>query len=161
MKDLKTIDDFDARLKVYVRSTKTTMNAARSLAEFSILHFEKCGDLGPAQRFYDAMVKNYSRQPAFRVWIMAHAPVMQDETKKFKKDKSEDAKPFDVAEALKMPFWDFAPEMEPVNFSIEDITKAILATLKKFEGPKYHAENEGVVIELEAFKRRLGLEEAA
>lgn len=148
---IKTETEFNVQLKGYVRATATAMNKARALSEFALLHFQKCGDLGPAQRFYDAMIKNYSRQPAFVKWLAAHAPAMLVD-KKFAKDKRDEAVDFDLAGAAKKPFWEFVPEAVLTSYSIEDLDLAILATLKKFDGKNYAAKDDKAVLRLEKLK---------
>ena len=54
-KQLTTVEAFNKKLTSFKKAVKTTQNAARMCSNFAILHFEKCGDLGPAQRFYDVL----------------------------------------------------------------------------------------------------------
>ncbi len=154
---IKTENEFNTELKSYVRVTKTAMKKARALSEFAIAHFESCGDLGPAQRFYDAMVRNYSRQPAFVKWLVAHAPVIL-ENKKFSKDKRDEAVDFDLIGAAKKPFWEFAPEQGITTYKIDDLDLAILATLKKFDGKNYVAADDAAMLRLEKLKTQFELD---
>jgi hypothetical protein len=137
-KIIENLEDFELKLKSFQRSTRANMLQALQLSQFTIQHFERHGDLGPVQRFYNAMTKNYHRRAAYKVWVMAHSPV-KVEGDKFTKDKGEDARPFDVQGALKKPFWEFAPEKEDVYFVTEDVYTAVMKTIKKFQGEKYHA----------------------
>lgn len=162
---IKTETEFNTQLKGYVRATKTAMGKARALSEFAITHFDSCGDLGPAQRFHDSMVRNYSRQPAFVKWLAAHAPVIL-ENKKFSKDKRDEAIEFDLDGAMKKPFWEFAPEQGITTYKISDIDLAILATLKKFGGKNYVAADDAAMLRLEALNNQFealddDIEEAA
>ncbi len=155
-KNITTEADFNVRLKGYVKATKMAMSAARALSNFAISHFKDCGDLGPAQRFHDAMVRNYSRQPAFVKWLAAHAPIVMEKGK-FLKDKSENAIDFDVEGAAKIAFWEFAPEQVIENYTIDDVLIALTATLKKFEGKKYRAADDDTVVQMEKYKQLLGV----
>lgn len=148
---IKTEAEFNTQLKGYVRATKTAMNKARALSEFALAHAQKCGDLGPAQRFYDSMVRNYSRQPAFVKWVCAHSPTLMD-NKKFLKDKRDEAIEFDLEGAAKKPFWEFSPEQGITTYKISDLDLAILATIRKFEGRNYVAADDDTVVELEKYK---------
>ena len=154
---IKNEAEFNTHLKGYVRATKTAMNKARALSEFALAHFEKCGDLGPAQRFHDSMIRNYSRQPAFIKWMCAHAPVLLD-NKKFLKDKRDEAIEFDLAGAAKKPFWEFSPELGITSYQIDDIDLAILATLKKFDGKNYVAADDAAMLRLEKLKLQFELD---
>ncbi len=154
---IKTEAEFNTQLKGYVRATKTAMNKARALSEFAIAHFEKCGDLGPAQRFYDSMVRNSARPPAFVKWLVAHAPVLLTD-KKFAKDKRDEAIDFDLEGAAKKPFWEFSPEQGITTYKIDDLDLAILATLKKFSGKNYVAADDAAMLRLEKLTTQFELD---
>jgi hypothetical protein len=156
---IETNEDFNKQLKGYVNATKLAMNKARALSNYCIEHYHAHGDLGPSQRFHDAMVRNYSRQPAFIKWLADHAPIMMEKGQ-FIKDKSDNANEFNVAEALKIAFWEYAPEQSVIDFGPDELIAALKATLKKFEGKKYRPIDKAAELELEKLKNIIGGEEA-
>lgn len=135
---------FDKLLELFVRSTHTSMEAARDLAIMCIQVFEDNGDLSYAQKFLEAMPKNYIRRQAFLKWLCDFAPVTMDGST-LVKDKGKDANEFKVAEAIEVSFWDYAPEPETINYGANDVVVAIQRTIAKFskttkEGKeRYHA----------------------
>ena len=135
---------FDSLLEAFVKSTATSMEAARDLAIMCIQVFEDNGDLSYAQKFLEAMPKNYIRRQAFLKWLCDFAPVTMDGST-LVKDKSKDANEFKVAEAIVVSFWDYAPEPETINYGANDVVVAIQRTIAKFskttkEGKeRYHA----------------------
>jgi hypothetical protein len=97
------------------------------------------------------MVKNYSKQPAFVKWLIAHSPTVL-ENKKFFKDKRDEAIDFDLVGAKRKPFWEFAPEAGITTYLMSDLDLAILATLKKFDGKNYVAGDDAAMLKLEKLK---------
>jgi hypothetical protein len=122
---------FDARLIAFVKATKSSMAAALDCSKLAILHFEQHGDLSYAQRFLEAMPKNYVRRVAFVKWLAAHAPVLVEQAK-LVKDKGENAVPFNTKAALAMPFWEYAPDQEDIIVTSEDAFKKFQAAVKFF-----------------------------
>lgn len=146
---------FDKALKGFVTSTTNSMKFARMCANLAISHFAEHGDVIYAQNFVDAMPKNYIRKAAFLKWLAAFSPVIMIDGK-LAKDKADTAVKFDVEEAHKVDFWDFAPDMEMVEFDQTDILKALKGALKKFENhEKYKPHDAATVIRLEAAKNLL------
>ena len=127
---------FDDALKAFSDSTKTMMEAAIECANLSIRQFAEHGDLSNAQRFVDAMPKNYNRKSAFLAWLVNFAPVKM-EAGKLKKDSVRAANfeiDLDAAEAV--AFYDFKPQAEIVNFDVDDVEKALAAIVRKFSNPE-------------------------
>jgi hypothetical protein len=93
---------------------------------------EHVGNLNWCQMFYDAIPKNYGRKNAFVFWLAAHTPVVLVEGK-FKKDKSEKAKAFNLEGALAKPFWEFAPEKVITNYDGQGVVKEIMRLVNKLE----------------------------
>ena len=153
VKQIENIEQFETKLKGFVNAQKLSMKYALALSIFTIQHFEECGDLGPAQRLHDSMVKNYTRRPAYLKWLSSHAPV-EMEKGKLKKDKGPDAVAFDLDGAMKKPFWEFAPEQQAVPYTLDDIKAAVLRTIKTFENEKKYVTNQdpAVVLEIEKFR---------
>ena len=131
----KKVMTFDTRLATFVKSTKTSMAAALDCSIMAIEHFKAHGDLTYAQRFLDAMPKNYIRRAAFLKWLVAHAPITM-ESGKLIKDKSETAIEFNIEGAKKQPFWEFAPEVDAVLVSFDDAMKKLHAALAFFKKAK-------------------------
>lgn len=131
---------FETRLKTFKSSVKTNMSAARDCAEMALVHFQKTGDLVYLQQFFDAMPKNYLRRTALIEWAVTYSPAMLDGGT-WKKDKK--GNEFNIEQALKVPFWEFKPEPEVMNFSAEDFKNKVLSLVKRFENPeKTHAKDE-------------------
>lgn len=128
---------FDAALKQFVKSTKSSMVYAKACANMAIQHFQEHGDLCHAQSFLDAMPANYVRRVAFMKWLTAHSPAtlgeaVKGEGRKLIKDKSPDAVAFDVEGALAVDFWEFAPDLEVISFNGQTIDQALRAVIKRF-----------------------------
>ena len=156
MADMKK--KFEDLLEIFIKSTAQSMEAASDLAIITIKQFELDGNLALAQRFLEAMPKNYLRRQAYLAWLCDHSPAkLEDGT--LRKDKSPDSKPFRVAVAEKVTFWEYLPEKETKNFGSNDVVVAMRHTINKFgkttkEGkPHYNAvgdANEAVRLAREA-----------
>ena len=129
---------FDDTLAKFVRSTKDSMEAAWECAKMAITTFEEHGDLGQAQRFLEAMPKNYVRRAAFLKWLAAFSPVTMEKNKLIK-DKAENATAFDLKAAFVKPFWDYAPDKEDVNWGTEDLKAQLKKLVARYEGEHYQA----------------------
>ena len=140
---------FKSALREFVKSVKNTMEYARICAELSILHFEQHGDLVYAQAFLDAMPKNFVRRTAFKLWLKEFSPVTMT-NEKFKKDKGENAVPFNTEAALATPFWDFAPDKEQVLWGETDIVKALKSAIHRFGSENYTPKDAKATAKLEA-----------
>lgn len=139
---------FEKALNTFIRSTKESMDSARRCAEMALDHYAEHGNTIWCQRFYDAMPQNWTRKQAYLRWLVAFAPITM-ENKKFVKDTRENASVLDVEGAKKLPFWDFAPELEIIDFSAEDITKALGQMIKRFNNTKrYSATDEEAILVL-------------
>jgi hypothetical protein len=93
--------------------------------------------MGPLQRFYDAMTKNYHRRSAFKFWVTMHSPITMEKDK-FAKDRNPKAIKMNLEGAFKKAFWDCKPDREDTWFVSTDVVDALQKTVKKFEGDKYH-----------------------
>ena len=128
--------DFDKHLKVFVKSVATVMESAKHCANISILHFAEHGDVSLCQRFLDAMPKNFVRRAAYLQWLLAHSPLKVTHQAggaiKLSKDKSEKANPYNTEAALKVLFWDFAPDPEDIIVTDEDAFKRFMAAINYF-----------------------------
>src|SRR3990167_2330986 len=145
-----TLAKFDNLLKAFVGATKTSMDSALTLSHMGITHFEAHGDLSYCQRFLEAMPTNYIRRQAFLEWLRAFSPVVVSGSTAqgyiLTKDKSPEATPFNVEEALKTPFWDFAPEKATIDYNETNVFQAVRAAIAKFDkvdgktgNARYHA----------------------
>ena len=142
-------DTFAALIVSFIDATKTSMQAANELANMSISVFAENGDLSYAETFIKAMNdhgKDYVRKQAFLAWLAFHSPVQVDDNgnviEPLKKDKSEDARDFMVAEAHAVSFWTFKPETPIKMFYAESVVAAMRQSLKKFGGDKWEAGSE-------------------
>jgi hypothetical protein len=142
-----SVATFKRSLKLFVNNQKLTMKHARAASEQAIVHFEKYGDLTPCQQFHDAIDANFGRPVAFLKWLDKHAPVTM-EKKKLKKDKSADAKPFDIKGALSKPYWEALKNTEQIAFSGDDVV-SFLKGIKKFRTSKYEPADEAATKQLE------------
>ena len=136
MTTIKDEGGFATNLDKFKKAASQTMKLALALANYSIVTFEKHGDLGAAQRFLDAMPKNFIRRAAYLKWLAAHSPLTMEQGQ-LKKDKSEDATAFDVEGALQVSFWDFAPDQEDIVFEGPTLVAELNRVIKKYKGDKY------------------------
>lgn len=137
--------DFDVALSRYINSSRESRQMARLCAEMAIVEFANSGQLAKCQLLLDSISPNYGRLLAYKAWLIAFCPVrFNTETKRLKKDKSPEAKPFDIEGALAKPFWEFKPESDPVEFDISDLMKAVSAVLRKHRGDKMIPKNDAV-----------------
>ena len=148
------IKDFAKRLAAMKSTQKRLQGQLLALSIFTIEHFEAHGDLSPAQQLHDEMAKNFTRRPAYIKWLAAHAPV-EIVKGQFKKDKSATAKPFNLEGALAKPFWDFAPEQDPVPYTLDDIKASVLRALKPYENEKRYVKNtdQAVVVQMQKIRQ--------
>lgn len=149
---IATVSEFDTGLVQFKESTRLNMELALRLSQFSIQHFAQHGDLGPCERFYKSMVKNYHRRTAYLKWLTLYAPVTVDGGI-FKKDKSEDAVEFDIVGALRKPFWEAVPSTEETKYwGSDDLVAAIAALIKRYDSDKNRPMNEAAAETLGAVK---------
>lgn len=146
-----TTRTFDEALASYVKATSLSMIAATECSRLAITQFETDGDLGYCQRFHDAMPKNYARRVAFIKWLMAFSPVAYAGGK-LTKDKAADAAKFDLEGAFKEDFWNYAPEIEVIEYMADDVILALQNVLKKFDGNRYSAKNDAAALKVAAAK---------
>ena len=143
---ITTVEGFNKKLSAFSRAVKTSQNAARECSNFAILHFEKCGDLGPAQRFYDVLRKEGNRKflkrDGYLVWLTTHAPILFDKNT-LAKDMTNKAVKFNTAVATSIPYWMFSQDNdELIAFGGEDVWKEIHRVYKKYAGDKYAQSND-------------------
>lgn len=122
---------FDNALKGFVRTIKANMKFAEACAMLALEHFAEHGDTVYAQRFLDAMPKNYSRRQAYFSWLTAFSPIIMV-GQKLVKDTSEHASRLDLDGARAITFWNFAPEAEIKDFSAEDLDNSLVSLVKRF-----------------------------
>lgn len=132
---------FDETLAVFVSATAKSMEAALLCSHLAIQYFAEFGDLGQAQRFLDAMPKNYVRRAAFLKWLAAHAPVTMEKGKLIK-DHSENAADWNVDVALIKPFWDFAPDKEDIQWGKDDLVSQLNKLIKRYSADRYVANDD-------------------
>lgn len=136
IKKIKDVAQFNTVLKTYVTQRDSAMNNLLALSQFGIKHVADCGDLGPLQRLYDSMKKGYENRNGLARWVCAYSPTTFEKGA-FKKDKSEDALPFNVEEALKTPFWEQFPIPEQINiFGADDVKSALEKIVTRFNNEK-------------------------
>ena len=146
---------FDVALSRFKTATRSSMKYAQICAEYSLRQFADHGNLNQAQAFMDAMPKNYVRRTAYLKWLAAHSPVTMQQGKLLK-DVSDNAQPFNVEEALKVTFWDFAPDQEQIVWEYDDVVIALNKAIKKFENSeKYAPRTEEDVARFEAIKEKI------
>jgi hypothetical protein len=140
---------FAALIETFIRVTIDGKVAAQELANMAISVFADNGDLSYAETFIKAMNehgKDYVRKQAFLSWLAFHSPVQVDDNgnvvEPLKKDKSEDAREFAIAEALAVSFWTFKPETPIKMFYAESVVSVMRQSLKKFDSPKWEAGSE-------------------
>jgi hypothetical protein len=152
------IEEFNTRLQAYVKNIATTMNMSRTLSHYAIQHFEEHGQLGPANLFVKAIPKKFGGQPAFVKWMAYYSPVIMIKGELFK-DKSEEAREFNVVEAVKVDFWEaFGKDETITDFNWADIYQACLATVIKFEGSKFHTDDDDTLHLIERLKSQFSPE---
>lgn len=148
---------FHKRLDEFKSSTKTSMEAARDLANMGISKFAElnadgviCGDVTYCQKFLDAMPRNYNRVSAFIKWLQDHAPVKTEGSLKdgyhLIRDKSPDAQELNLEGAISKPFWDYSPAKEDINYSADDVLKAAERVVSKYGKSNHHATSDLAVI---------------
>jgi hypothetical protein len=116
---------FDDLLKKFVTATATSKKHALELSIMALEHFSQHGDTVLLQRFFDAMPQNYLRRGALVAWAVNFAPI-KVEGQKFVKDQSRKTEAVDLEGAFKKPFWEFKPEEQIWNYSIDDIKTQVL-----------------------------------
>ena len=150
-------NQFNTKLDEFKKATATSMEVALELSVDAMTTFVEHGNLNKLNALHDAMPKNYLRRGALVAWIDKFSPVQVDAiTQKvivpFLKDKSENAKAFNLEGALEKSFWEFKPETPHQAYGGDDIGKALWKTLTKFDGDKWDSGSEFADITLERAK---------
>jgi hypothetical protein len=144
---------FDVALKRYTQYSKLTMHYARVCADMAIDQFEQHGNLVQAQRLHDAIPANYGRRAAFVKWLCDFSPAAY-KAGKFTKDKSDNAKPFQVVEAKAIAYWEHTPDNTQVTeFKADELIKALNAVINKFGGEKSRPKDDIALRTLQNAKR--------
>lgn len=135
---IKTMTEelFGKTLKTFSTTINKSMELALALSQDALAHFAAHGDTSRCQQFLDAMPKNYVRKAAFLKWLGAFSPIAKDENGKLVKDKGATPKDFDLEGAAKLPFWDYAPDVEQVTFGYTDVVKSLEQAVAKFRNSK-------------------------
>lgn len=150
---------FNKALERYKTSAKSILKASHECAALALQHFAEHGDTTPMKTFYDTMGmsaygKNLVRRAAFAKWCVHFAPVVLTEGK-FKKDQTRKDMKINLEEALKVEFWNFAPDMEATTFTAKDILEATRKMVKRYENEnRYKPADEAaekIVADLESF----------
>lgn len=130
---------FEDLIKAWVTATNNSKRLARQIAEEALKHFFEHGDVSRCQLFLEAIDKhgkNYIRKAAYLKWLQAFSPISMEDGK-FVKDKAREFDPKLLEEAMKQPFWDFAPDPENVSFTNTDVVKALQSTLARYRKQRY------------------------
>lgn len=136
---------FEVCLTKFQTNIQKAMKYVREASEIALRHFKEHGDLVYCQRLFDAIPANYGRRAAYAKWLMDHAPVRFNQGK-FSKDKTDKAIEFNLDDAMKTAFWEYAPDKEKIGYTSNDVVKAVLSTLNKFSNPdRYDAKDEGAI----------------
>jgi|TARA_Y100000310_G_scaffold308084_1_gene350834 hypothetical protein len=147
-------EKFEKALATFIRSTKTSMSSAHACACYAIENFAKGNNPVLAQRFLDAMPKNYIRRAAFVKWLAAHSPVtIVDKKLAYVKDSKVK---FDVKGAKSKKFWEYAPDMEDVIFTDEGLKADLVKLVKRYERDNYVPENDNAKNLLAEVKATVG-----
>ena len=132
------IETFKTKLAELKQALGNSMALARELAETSLRIFEQDGNLNYITELTNAIPANFGRQTALIKWFRDHSPSVvtfdkNSNTYSWKKDKAENAKPFNLEGACKTPFWDYAPDTSVKLFASSDIDKRLLGVIKSFK----------------------------
>lgn len=131
-------ETFKTKLEELKKALGSSMALARELAEAALSIFEQDGNLNYITDLTNALPANFGRQAALIKWFRDHSPsvVTSDKnsnTYSWKKNKTEGATPFNVEEACKTAFWDYAPDTSVKLFASSDIDKRLLGVIKSFK----------------------------
>lgn len=150
MLTIKDDKGFTGALKNYSAAQSRVKLNARALANYAITKFADCGDLGYAQRLYEAIDPKMHNQSGFARWLMAYAPVIMAK-KKFIKDKGAQATTLDLEGALKLAFWEFSNKSDDItDYNPKEVAEALDRIVKRFRNTKkYHAKNAGAMKAIE------------
>ena len=144
--------DWDKNLKGFKSSTQRSKNLALICSVAALEHFAEHGDVVYLQEMHDAMPANYLRRAALLQWAKDHSPLTMGEDGKLAKDKSDKARPFDIAKAKEKAFWDYMPEREVVFFDESDIIVSLERAIKRFESKNMKPKSEAAKAELDKAK---------
>jgi hypothetical protein len=129
---------FGEKIAELTHALSGVMKLSREIGDDAILQFEEDGNLNKATMLANAIPTNFGRRTAYLAWLKAHAPVVVTHDKDkdiytLKKDKASTAVPFNTEAALKVAYWDFAPDTSVKLFASSDVDKRIMGVIKSFE----------------------------
>lgn len=123
---------FEKLLLVFKKTQAKSMEACLEAAKIALQHFHDHGNVSLLQRLHDAMDENFSRRAAFLKWAGENSPLAM-ENKLFLKDKSANARPFNLEKAFAQPFWEYSPAPKITFFTAEGIVEQIENMLNKYQ----------------------------
>ena len=147
---------FDQKVATFINSLKNTKRHALDLSQEAFQHAMEHGNMAKLQvllEVFENHGKNFIRVTAFKKWMVAHGPITMKDGK-LVKDKSENAIEWNLAGALKKPFWEFAPDQEAFTWTLDDGLKIIESFIRKTEKDDAKPVNEAavqVVVDMKKF----------
>ena len=127
--------NFDQLIELWTKATTTSRDLAVEIANYAISHFYEHGQTALLQKFLTALEttgKNYVRKASYLLWLNAFAPIKMDGGKLIK-DKEREFDPALLEKALKVKFFDFAPEKEKVFFDADKVVVPLTRVVNSFD----------------------------
>lgn len=157
--DLKTITKEQAleNIKATAKKAKDLNNDYHKDAMTALVHAEMHGNAELLTFMYVTLRESKGRSASFKDWVQRYSPFEWGPTGKdkkgrgFKKDKSEEAKAFDIDAAMLDPF--FTPEEKEIKdtLSLEDLQKSIERLVKRANKAVKNSKVEGNVIDFQGY----------
>lgn len=117
---------------------KALERETHKVAVSCLYHAEQEGDFTKLSKLVNSLrngrdVKNGSlRLQGLILWISTYSPAKWDvKGTQFKKNKADDAVPFDVASAAAIPYWELSQENVPEAITLKDVYVMLSAMSKK------------------------------
>lgn len=123
---------FDKLLLIFKKTQARAMSACWDAAKIAMQHFHDHGNVSLLQRLHDAMDENFSRRAAFLKWAGENSPLAMEKGL-FMKDKTANARPFNLEVAFAKEFWQYAPAPKITFFTAEGILDQIEGLLTRYE----------------------------
>lgn len=139
--------NFDQMLEAWAKATTASRDLAVEIANYAISHLYEHGQIAFLQKFLTALEttgKNYVRKAAYLLWLKAYAPIKM-ESGVLVVDKSKEFDPELLKKALKVKFFDFAPEKEKIFFEADGVVVPIARAIANFDRDNMIPKDENAV----------------
>ena len=144
----------DSAIRKVASVARAVEKELHKVAVSCLYHAEQTGDFTKLSKLINSLrngrtVKNGSlRLQGLMLWVETYSPARWDNKgEQYKKNKADDAVPFDVKAAAEVPYWDLSQENVPDAVTLGDVYALLIAAAKKAESMTKATEKRESLIE--------------